>query len=317
MVKLSVIIPTYNRSADLPRLFKSLKNQDEIPDEILIILGPGDKESYIIAKDWQKSLAQIKILNSGKASVIHSINLGLANVSNEIICLLDDDVALPPDWSFKISKAFSEDIKLGAFGGRDHLQHASADLSNPPLAKEVGVFRWNGHKGYHHCGSQKSPIRVDVIKGVNLSFRKAAFINMEIDATLQGQGAETCWEIDICQRIIIAGYNCVYDNDNYVLHFWSPRLGFDNRTDVFAPAWPKRVFNEAFVMAKFRPLTEFFVWIGRLFLVGSRFQPGIIWSFLLINKHGIKVLTLPWRNMIFIKNGAITGFKKRQVAKYH
>jgi glycosyltransferase involved in cell wall biosynthesis len=312
----SVIIPTYRRPNDLPRLFGSLSVQLIKPAELLVIVGPGDHESLRICSAWDIKLPGLKIFKAKKPSVVHSLNLGLSEAKGEIICLLDDDVWLPPDWLLKIKTAFETDNQLGAFGGRDHLQLVNRNLSNPPLARDVGIFKWNGHKGNHHCGSQKSPVKIDVIKGVNLSFRRSAFNSMQIDPALEGEGAETCWEIDICQKIILAGYYCLYDNNNYVFHFWSPRVGFDNRTDVFSPAWPKRIFNEALTMTKFRPLTELVIWALRLFCIGTRNQPGIVWSFLLVSKRGFRILSLPWRNLNFIRQGMMSGFKNREVVVY-
>ncbi len=308
---LSVIIPTYNRPDDLPRLFASIADQREAADEVLVVVGPGDNTSFEIAASWKQQLPSLHIIQASKASVVHALNLGLSHARGEIICLLDDDVWLPPSWSATIRTAFRTDPKLGAFGGRDHLQNGDLSITDPPLARHVGTFHWNGHKGYHHCGAVKSPAKVDVIKGVNLSFRRIAFPAMQIDTALEGKGAETCWEIDICQRILVVGYHNVYDNQNYVLHYWSPRLGFDNRTEVFAPAWPQRIYNEAYVFAKFRPVTERIVWALRLFLVGARNQPGLLWAALLLKKAGPRVLQLPFRNVRFVCQGFKLGRRNR------
>src|SRR5690606_1766190 len=132
-----------------------------------------------------------------KPSLIHSLNLGLSKVNGEIICLLDDDVWLPNEWIETIEIAFSNNRQLGAFGGRDHLQLShEPHLANLPLAKVVGKYKWYGILvGNHHCGVQKSPINVDVLKGCNLSFRRIAFPRMEIDPSLESFGAEICSEI--------------------------------------------------------------------------------------------------------------------------
>lgn len=313
-MKLSVIIPTYNRPDDLVRLFDSILGQLDEPEEVIVVIGPEDeRKSVIVANEWATILTVMKFYEAERKSVIHSINLGFSKARNEIICLLDDDVWLPPDWSIKIKKAFEREEKMGAFGGRDRLQIDIPGLANPPLAKDVGIFNWSGHKGNHHCGSQKSPVKVDVIKGVNLSFRRSAFACMQIEPALEGNGAETCWEVDICQRIILSGFYNLYDNNNYVLHFSSPRPSFDNRTDVFSAAWPKRIFNESFVMARFRPATEFFIWALRFFFIGTHVRPGIIWSIILFKTEGLKVLKLPWKNTVFMCRGVLNGLRKRQV----
>jgi len=239
--------------------------------------------------------------------------MGLGVASKEIICLLDDDVELPADWSIKIINAYKNNSKLGAYGGRDHLQTGEDRLDNPPAAKIVGTYTWDGRLfGNHHCGAEKSPMFVDLIKGANLSFRRIAFPIMKIDSNLEGLGAEICSEIDICLTIKKAGYQVVYDNDNYILHFAAPRLGDDNRHDLFSSKMPGRIFNESFTTGKFRSKFEIIMFFFRSLLIGTHIRPGIIRSVFLIKKHGLKVLKLPFVNIVFVLNGIKKGMQIRK-----
>ena len=316
-MRLSVIIPTYKRPIDLERLLKSLSEQLEKPEEILVIVGPGDVESAKVITGWQSKLPSLKLLHATKASVVHAFNVALPASKEEVVCLLDDDVWCPQDWSLKIKAAFLDDDKLGAYGGRDKLQLKNEPhLEHPPLAQKIGVFKWNGNLiGNHHCGIKESPAHIDVLKGCNLSFRRIALQPMQIDPTLEDRGAEMCWEIDICQRIIVAGYHIVYDNDNFVLHYPSVRLTVDKRNDLFSPSGPSHVFNEAYVIAKFRPFNEIFMFCLRSFTIGTRFKPGLLWSVLHLKKYKWKVLKLPWRNALFILRGTSTGLKNQKSFK--
>ena len=313
-MSISVIIPTFKRSNDLNRLFDSLTYQVLKPNEILVVIGPGDKDSIAVAKKWSSKLPEMQVIECKKPSVVHSLNTGLSSASGTIICLIDDDVWLPPDWALKISNAYKANSNLGAYGGRDHLQLSNEPhLSDPPLALTVGMFQWNGSLiGNHHCGSVNSPVGVDVLKGVNLSFRRDALPGMQIEQGLEGHGAETCWEVDICQRVKLAGYEVVYDNNNNVLHYASPRLNTDNRTDLFSPAWNGRLFNESLVIAKFRDSKELFFYSMRTLLVGYRLQPGLVWSVLLLPKYGVNVLKIPFSNARYLVKGIKFGFKRRR-----
>ncbi len=311
-MKLSVIIPTYKRSSDLNRLLRSLNDQTTKPAEILVIIGPGDIDSFIIANQWKQKILNLRLLEAQKSSVIHALNIGLREAQEDIICFLDDDTWLPPTWAINIVRTFEADDSIGAYGGPDFIQLDDPQFTNPTLAYLVGKYKWDGTLiGNHHRGVQKSPIEVDVLKGVNLSFRKCALNDMQIDSALEYEGAEFAWEVDISQRIALNGFKVIYDNENYLLHFASPRLVFDDRIDIFSPAWPKRCFNESFVIAKFRPLTELTFFILKSFLLGSRMQPGIIWSFLLMYQFGWRVLKSPYNNIYFTINGALKGIKCR------
>jgi glycosyltransferase involved in cell wall biosynthesis len=310
---LSVIIPTYKRHEDLKRVISSAFEQNDPVYEVIVIIGPNDEESWKIASEWQINNSNLFLIQAQKPSVVHALNLGLSKAIGDILCLLDDDVWLPPDWSFKIKQAFEENKDLGVYGGRDHLKFNDPNhhLSNPSLSNIVGKFKWNGTViGNHHCGSIKSPVCVDVLKGANLSFRRIAFNIMQIDSILEAQGAEPCWEIDICLATKKNGYKNIYDNNNYILHYVGKRLDFDQRNDYFSPVWSKRVFNEAFVTAKYRSAIQIIIYVLYSVVIGYRYYPGFVWSFLLLPKQGFKILSLPFKKIIFISKGMMAAFNK-------
>jgi glycosyltransferase involved in cell wall biosynthesis len=283
------------------------------PDQVIIVVGPDDFETDETIKAWKSKLPFLMVLESSKPSMIYSLNIGLSAANGDIIALMDDDVELPKDWSIKIKSAYSTDNELGAFGGRDHLQLQEKKYSNPGLASVVGRFKWDGTlTGNHHCGSKVSPVQVDVLKGCNLSFRRNAFRKMEIDPILIDKGAETCSEIDICQSIAREGFKVIYDNENFLLHYASPRTPFDNRKDLFSSAWNKRVFNQAYVTAKYRPVLELIFYFFKSFLIGSRLLPGLAWSVLLIPKNGTKVIALPWKYLMAMAKGVSKGLSVKE-----
>ncbi|WCT13830.1 glycosyltransferase family 2 protein [Mucilaginibacter jinjuensis] len=313
-MNLSVVIPTYGRAKDLERLLESLSKQELKPDEIIIVIGPNDLPTKQIVDDCQIKVPSIVALSATKPSLVHSLNLGIAQAKGDVICLLDDDVWLPADWAKKINIAYKNDELLGAYGGRDRIQLDVDGLMDPAPAAIVGTFRWNGKLvGNHHCGCLTSPVEVDVLKGVNLSFRKKALGYQGIDSRLESKGAEICTEIEICQRVKLAGYKVVYDNENYLLHFVAQRVGADDRNDIFTETTKNRTFNQALVMAKFRPAYQLIFHLFRTLLIGTRKEPGIIRAFLLINKAGPRVLLLPFQNFKYSMRGAFLGLNKHDL----
>jgi glycosyltransferase involved in cell wall biosynthesis len=309
-MSITVIIPTYKRVEYLKRTVESLLNQDLLPNEILIVIEERDFDTKKFAYELANVNKIIKVLHSPKPSVVRSLNIGLSNANSDIICLLDDDVWVPVTWSHKIINAYKENNTLGAYGGRDYIQ--LEEFTNILPVEILGRFTWSGKLiGNHHCGLKKSPAHIDIIKGVNLSFRKSALKVMEIEPALESQGAEVCWEIDLCSRIKRNGYSIIYDNDNYVLHFVSPRSEDDHRTDIFSSNWPKRIYNESLITAKFQPFYQLILFSFRYFFIGSTYQPGILRLILFFSKYKPEALIIPFRNVKYILKGAIKGLSLR------
>lgn len=308
---ISLIIPTYKRRLDFERTLNSVSKQTNDIDEVITIIGPNDDESFALAISFNSKIRNLRVIQSEKASVIHALNLGLQLSTQDILCLTDDDIELPEGWAKRIKKAFEENIEMGAYGGPDKLiSDEHKDLAYNPV-KEVGVFKWNGMVGNHHLGIVDSPAVVDVIKGVNFSFKRDTMDDLSIDTFLKDRGAEQCWEIDLIQKIQYNGFKVIYDNENFLFHYISQRQQYDKRRDVFSIINFTNAKNMAYVYAKFRPFNEvlFIVFYG--LVIGTKIQPGVIRSIIMIKSHDLKVLVLPFKyiNATFV--GLFNGYRFR------
>jgi glycosyltransferase involved in cell wall biosynthesis len=312
MSGISLIIPTYKRIVDFERTLKSVYKQIDDIDEVITIIGPDDSESFNLAMEYKDKIDNFKVIQNKKASVVNALNAGLVLSTQDIISMTDDDIELPEGWARRIKAAFVNDPKMGAYGGPDKLitNKSQKELEYNPV-KEVGVFKWNGMVGNHHLGLLKSPSIVDVLKGVNLSFRREAIKELLIDKFLESKGAEQCWEIDLVQNIQANGYKIIYDNENFLLHYISERQQYDKRNDLFSESNYYKTLNINYVYAKFRPLHEILYLIFYQLLIGTKIQPGLIRAILMTKEEGLKVLLLPIKknNSIFL--GLLNGFKNR------
>lgn len=87
MIKLSIIIPTYNRNEKLSKLLNILNMQITDEVEVIVIDDHSDNELKL---DFPKWLKYIRLKeNSGGASVPR--NVGLDNASGEYIAFIDVD----------------------------------------------------------------------------------------------------------------------------------------------------------------------------------------------------------------------------------
>jgi glycosyltransferase involved in cell wall biosynthesis len=312
MSGISLIIPTYKRTADFKKTLESVFKQIEDIDEVITIVGPDDSDSFNLAIEYKDKIESLKVIQNKKASVINALNAGLRLSTQDIICMTDDDIELPEGWAKRIKEAFINDPKMGAYGGPDKLITESSEkhLAYNPV-KEVGVFKWKGMVGNHHFGILKSPAIVDVLKGVNLSFRRVSMKEVQIDDFLESKGAEQCWEIDLAQKIQANGFKIVYDNSNYLFHYIGKRQAYDIRTDIFSESNYYKTLNINYVYAKFRPLNEIFFVLVNQILIGSRLRPGILRAILMVKSNGLKILLLPIKNIKPMYYGIYNGFKIR------
>ena len=310
---ITLLFPTYLRHSDLLCLLNAIKGQVRMPDEIVIVVGPGDNQSFEIIDQFHFLSDRIRVVGANKPSVVHSLNIGLAVSRGELICLTDDDSIPPPDWIQRIELHFQSNPGVGAVGGRDRLLLPSEPkLSNPDLVKHVGFVTWYGEIiGNHHCGSIKSPIEVDVLKGVNLSFKRSAFSFMCIDKELEFRGAEVGWEADICLSIKRNGFKLVFDNLLIVDHSVGVRSKDDNRLQINNEVAIKRVENNSYLAAKYFPLWQSGIRLIYSFFRGSRTSPGLIILIYFLFKGEWFYIKLFFKVIIAVFRGHFKGVKIR------
>src|SRR5207247_3046342 len=98
-----------------------------------------------------------------------------------------------PDWIQRIELHFQRDDELGGVGGRDWV-HRAAKVENGAAAT-VGRVRWYGRViGNHHVGVGEQR-EVDVLKGANMSYRRAAVQVIGFDEQVRGSGAQVHFEL--------------------------------------------------------------------------------------------------------------------------
>lgn len=281
-LKITLIVPTRNRHRDLDRCLGAVRLLARAPDEVIVIIGPGDSVSHEVYRQHGGEEAKWHCLDCPAASVVTALNQGIRESSGDVVVFIDDDSEPPPDWLGKLEAHYLRDPRVVGVGGRDRILYPDypelTHITNPPPAKVVGKVLWNGTMaGNHHCGSVRSPVEVDFIKGVNFSFRKAALVPCEIDPYLVFKGAEIGWEIDICLSLRRRGGTIIYDNDVWLYHHDGKRMPGDERSNFSTEFAFKRVDNQAYLEAKYLPWHTLFLCVALRLALGSRYLPGVAW----------------------------------------
>jgi glycosyltransferase involved in cell wall biosynthesis len=116
-LKLSVVIPAYNRATLLPITLRSLLAQDRVADEILVVDDGSTDGTAKVAEAFGHPVRVIRQNNQGPGA---ARNRGLAEAKGEFIHFFDsDDLALPN----------LHRVQLEA------LEHSSADVAYSPWVK--------------------------------------------------------------------------------------------------------------------------------------------------------------------------------------
>lgn len=169
MLTITVLIPTYRRPKDLARCLSALKQQTRPADEVLVVVRDTDTETWALFKDFNLGSLPLRTVTVKVTGVVAAMNLGLEKAQGDIISITDDDAAPHPDWLARIEAHFLADERVGGVGGRDWMYEGMQLVEG--RREIVGQLQWFGRTiGEHHLGVGE-PREVDILKGVNMSYR--------------------------------------------------------------------------------------------------------------------------------------------------
>ncbi len=116
---ISVIIPTFNRSASLDALLGDLRNQStSAAFEILVVdNGSVDDTREVVARHAACD-ARIRYLHERRRGASNARNAGVSMATAPILAFLDDDVRPRHDWVESVARAFVEHPEVDCVGGR-------------------------------------------------------------------------------------------------------------------------------------------------------------------------------------------------------
>jgi len=274
MLTITTLIPTYRRPKDLARCLEALKKQTRPADEVLVIVRNTDSETWSFLEAFNSDLLVLRILTVQIAGVVAAMNEGINKAQGQIIAITDDDAAPRADWLARIEAHFLLDDRVGGVGGRDWM-YCGPELIDGEC-EVVGQLQWFGRViGNHHLGVGK-PFEVDVLKGVNMSYRQAAIEGLHFDERMRGTGAQVHFEIAFSLAVKQAGWKLIYDPMVSVDHYRAQRFDEDQRDKFNSIAFTNMVHNETLALLDhLSPArrTVFLIWA---MLVGTRDALGFV-----------------------------------------
>jgi glycosyltransferase involved in cell wall biosynthesis len=199
-MSLAVLIPTWKRAEKLNTCLEHLTKQELTPTRVYVVYREEDPESKAVIDQYLEKLPLTPVLVE-TPGVVHAENAGLKHVKEDIICFLDDDAYAPAHWTKIIHRKLSESDEIIGIGGPDIIIQ---DLASGyrRVVETVGQLSWYGRLVGNHHHEVKKDSYVDILKGVNMSFKRkyVPMLDEELQSSIrEGNGSQ--WELDICMQM--------------------------------------------------------------------------------------------------------------------
>lgn len=301
-MKITTIIPTYRRPQDLKRCLEALQRQTRPSDEVFLVVRDTDLETREFLAVFPLGSLPLRPIAVSIPGVVAAMNAGLEEASGEIIVFTDDDAAPHDDWLVRIEAYFLSDDRVGGVGGRDWVYHGTELESG--AKKNVGRLQWFGRLiGNHHIGVGE-PQEVDLLKGVNMSFRQSAITGLHFDERMRGSGAQVHFEVAFCLALKQAGWKLIYDPQIGVDHFRGQRFDEDKRDMFNDIAAINAIHNETLILLEYLSPLRRIVFLLWAVLIGTRDSFGFgQWLRFLPKQKG-----LAGRKLLASMQGRLQGF---------
>lgn len=249
-----------------------------------MVVRDTDAQTWEFLAQFQAHNLPLQTVKVTRPGVVAALNAGLAEVEGDILSITDDDAAPHPDWLERIAAYFTCDSRLGGLGGRDWIHHGSKLEDDSRLI--VGRLQWFGRViGNHHLGVGE-PREVDVLKGVNMSFRKQAIGQLRFDERMRGTGAQVHFEMAFTLALKRSGWKIIYDPDVAVEHYPAQRFDEDLRNNFNELALINLVHNETLVLLEHLPFIRRIIFLFWAILVGTGDSLGLIQWLRFLPKQG-------------------------------
>lgn len=284
-MNISVVVPTYKRLNELKRCLVALDSQTFLPYEVVVVVRLGDIQTLSYIQNWiaQKTLYSRKFCIVSTPGLVRALIRGTEAASGDVVAFTDDDAAPDSRWLFKIQRYY-HNPKVGGVGGRDILVNHPA----VPLQSKVGVLTWYGKLiGNHHLGCGP-PREVDVLKGVNMSFRRPL---VEFSSFLRSRGGpETHNEVGMCLRVKRLGYSLVYDPTITVDHYAAPRVDTEQRTQFNVKSVEDSAFNLQISLLTWLPWHQKLLRFLYSMWIGDKAYPGLVRCLTAVVRREVRVV---------------------------
>ncbi len=247
-IRLSLIIPTFQREELLVQTLQCALNQDRDDYEILLIDQTPEHEQAT-GEFLARHAARIRLIKLSRPSVTAARNAGLRNARGEVVVFIDDDTTFGPDFLSHHLAAYEAGV--GAVQGRV-TEQGMREHKRP-----IWLNRWIRFRGGDNCPDDGL---TNNLTGCNFSLDREAAERVGLfDERYAGVAVRE--ESDYALRVVAAGYAIRYSAGAAVLHHRADTGGHGEGGDALF--FNKLYYFNEFLFSKkhFSPMA---VWLYRI-----------------------------------------------------
>ena len=204
-MKLSLIIPVYNRPDEVEELLESLTQQSERNFEVILVEDGSQTPCDVVAERFKDrlELSYYAIPNGGPG---HARNYGAKQSKGDYLIVLDSDCILPPGYIQAVNREL-EETNADAFGGPDRASDSFTDVQKAINYAMTSFFTTGGIRGGKKKMDKFYP------RSFNMGIRRTVY------ESLNGFSAMRFGEdIDFSIRLFKGGYKVCLFPSAWVYH---------------------------------------------------------------------------------------------------
>ena len=120
-MNIALIICTYMRPASLEKLLTSVRSQTKVPSQIIVVDASTNHETEKLFQSAPLVSADYFLVSDEHRGLTKQRNFGVQqlNSSIDVVCFLDDDLILEPDYFEQIEHTYLERPNAIGVGGID------------------------------------------------------------------------------------------------------------------------------------------------------------------------------------------------------
>jgi len=205
MIKLSLIIPLFNRPKEIEELLSSLLKQSDSNFEVVIVEDGSLQKSEDIVNSYKGQL-DIQYFFKENSGPGLSRNYGAERAQGDYLVFLDSDCIIPSHYIATV-RSFLNSTYVDAFGGPDRADESFTSVQKAINYSMTSLFTTGGIRGGKKSVEKFHP------RSFNMGYSQAVFAE-----TGGFSGMRFGEDIDMSIRLVKAGFATALIGDAYVYH---------------------------------------------------------------------------------------------------